>query len=293
MNHTKILPQEQGTKVLSRLEIAETREKAFEVASGLSTKQILTHMAMFNAYAWRAAVNYQALERAGEYYSINHKEWNNLLNCSHQGQLNIVVANDWLSEYVRNNWSGAHRSEDTLRKYRKYHIEWGLFWFDIENRPKGAFWGKRNKKRGQATATPPVLERVDLARILIFYQVFDRIRRDRINQKLIHSEDVTAFDCMPDHGGMVMVEMYNALNISDFQGNVGALDIVTESQAEVLPAIAPVVFSWKYNPKNHLHRSTWKKLVESAGFVAKRAKKIFVEIVTELAPIGTLEEVPY
>ena len=276
MNDIAILPQQQGISILSRQQIAETRELAIAFAETLENKQLLTHMGMFNAYAWRAAMNHNALYYEGDKYMISYPEWNNLLNCSHQGQLEIVVATEWLQEYMKENWKGACHSENTLRKYRKLQLQLGLFYFDIENRPKGAFWGSRNGQKGHATATPPKLERVDLPRILIFYQVFDQIYRDRINQILTISEDITAFDLMPDHGGMVMVELYNALNISDFRGNVGASEIVCEPQKEVAIAKPRVAFKWRNNPKNYFDPAIWKYLVESAKFVASQVKEVVV-----------------
>ena len=293
MNDIAILPQQQGISILSRQQIAETRELAIAFAETLENKQLLTHMGMFNAYAWRAAMNHNALYYEGDKYMISYPEWNNLLNCSHQGQLEIVVATEWLQEYMKENWKGACHSENTLRKYRKLQLQLGLFYFDIENRPKGAFWGSRNGQKGHATATPPKLERVDLPRILIFYQVFDQIYRDRINQILTISEDITAFDLMPDHGGMVMVELYNALNISDFRGNVGASEIVCEPQKEVAIAKPRVAFKWRNNPKNYFDPAIWKYLVESAKFVASQVKEVVVEITSELMPLGSLDEVPY
>ncbi|ATW59320.1 hypothetical protein Cl131_gp052 [Aphanizomenon phage vB_AphaS-CL131] len=293
MNDIAILPQQQGISILSRQQIAETRELAIAFAETLENKQLLTHMGMFNAYAWRAAMNHNALYYEGDKYMISYPEWNNLLNCSHQGQLEIVVATEWLQEYIKENWKGACHSENTLRKYRKQQIELGLFYFDVENRPKGAFWGSRNGQKGHATATPPKLEKVDLPRILIFYQVFDQIYRYRVSQALIESENITAFDCMPDHGGMVMVELYNALNISDFRGNVGASEIVCEPQEEVAIAKPRVAFKWRNNPKNYFDPAIWKYLVESAKFVASQVKEVVVEITSELMPLGSLDEVPY
>ena len=293
MNDIAILPQPQGISILSQREIAETRELAIAFAETLENKQLLTHMGMFNAYAWRAAMNHGALYYEGDKYMISYPEWNNLLNCSHQGELEIVVATEWLQEYIKENWKGACHSENTLRKYRKQQIELGLFYFDIENRPKGAFWGSRNGQKGHATATPPKLEKVDLPRILIFYQVFDQIYRDRVNQALIDSNRITAFDCMPSHGGMVMVELYNALNISDFRGNVGASEIVCEPQEEVAVSKPRVTFKWRNNPKNYFNPAIWKYLVESAKFVASQVKEVVVGIASELMPLGTLDEVPY
>ena len=293
MNDIAILPQQQGISILSRQQIAETRELAIAFAETLENKQLLTHMGMFNAYAWRAAMNHNALYYEGDKYMISYPEWNNLLNCSHQGQLEIVVATEWLQEYIKENWKGACHSENTLRKYRKQQIELGLFYFDVENRPKGAFWGSRNGQKGHATATPPKLEKVDLPRILIFYQVFDQIYRYRVSQALIESENITAFDLMPEHGGMVMVELYNALNISDFRGNVGASEIVCEPQEEVAIAKPRVAFKWRNNPKNYFDPAIWKYLVESAKFVASQVKEVVVEITSELMPLGSLDEVPY
>jgi hypothetical protein len=113
MNHTANLLQSQGTTVLSQIEIAETRELAFEFANSLDNKQLLTQMGMFNAYAWRAAINHGALYYEVDKYRISYPEWNNLLNCSHQGKLEIVVATEWLQEYMKENWKGACHSANS------------------------------------------------------------------------------------------------------------------------------------------------------------------------------------
>jgi hypothetical protein len=160
----------------------------------------------------------------------------------------------------------------------------------LENRPKGAAWGKRAGVPGHGVATPPVLERVDIAKMLIFYQVFDQVRRDRINESLKHSEDITAFNCMPEHGGMLMVELYNALffALHDFRGTYyGIGDVVVE--APCIPAVKAVVFQWKR--RKGLFRSLWERMVKKAGFVATQARKIVTDI--KLDPLGNMAEVPY
>lgn len=298
MNITSIARQAQDTTVLSQRQISETRELAYAAASYLSDRQLLTHMGIFNSLAWRAAVDYEAIAKNGDKYLIKSEQWENLLLCSVAGKVQITVPIDWTEEYLKKNWTGAFYSNVTLRTYRKQQMEWGLFWYDIENRPKGAAWGHRNDTPGQGIATPPVLERLDVARILIFYQVFDQVRRDRINQKLKHSEDFTAFNCMPDHGGMLMVEMYNALfmGVTDFQGNCyGTGDIVVQS-SEPMPNAKILLWKWRFREtphdkqRQHLYRAAWQRMVERAGFVVKQAMKTVCVLVK---PLGALAEVPY
>ena len=206
MNLTPVSQQLQGTVVLKKQQILETRELAFAITDKMSDRQLLTHMGILNSLIWRAATDYQAIRKDDNGVErVVSENWNNLLVCSVQGEVQITIPVDWTDNYLRTYWPGAFHDQKTVRTYRKQQLSWGLFAYDIENRPKGAAWGKANGIPCQGIATPPVLERVDVARILIFYQMFDQIRRSRINEKLKNSEDVTAFNCMPDHGGMVMV----------------------------------------------------------------------------------------
>ncbi|MFM6018008.1 MAG: hypothetical protein ACKPCI_15130 [Dolichospermum sp.] len=298
MNITTIARQTQGTTVLTRQEILETRELAYTAANYLSDRQLLTHMGIFNSLVWRAAVDYEAITKDGDKYLIKPEQWENLLLCSVAGNVQITVAIDWTEEYLKKNWPGAFYTNVTLRTYRKQQMSWGLFYFDIENRPKGAFWGSIVNVPKQGVATPPILERLDVARILIFYQTFDQVRRSRINKKLRHSEDITAFSCMPDHGGMLMVELYNALFvcICDFRGNsYGCGDIIIQS-SESMPVDKILPWKWRFRetPHNkqhqHLYRAAWQRMVERAGFVVKQATKTVCVLVE---PLGTLAEVPF
>lgn len=299
MNITSIARQAQDTTVLTRQEISETRELAYTAASYLSDRQLLTHIGVFNSLVWRAAVDYDAITRDGDKYLINHEQWTQLLLCSVAGEIKVTVPIDWTEEYLKKNWPGAFYTNVTLRTYRKQQMSWGLFWYDIENRPKGAAWGSVHGVPKQGIATPPVLERLDVAKILIFYQVFDQVRRDRINQKLKHSEDIAAFNCMPDHGGMLMVEMYNALfvGICDFRGNYyGSRDIVIQPSEPLHPSVTNNAWKWRFRETphdkqhQHLYRAAWQRMVERAGFVVKQAMKTVSVLVN---PLGTLSEVPF
>ena len=276
--------------ILTKKQILETQELAFAASQTLTDRQLFTHMGILNSLVWRAATDYQAIRRENGIDRIVVNNWNNLLACSAQGNVQITVPLDFTEGYLRHCWPGAYHNPKTLLTYRKLQIDWGLFWYDLENRPKGAAWGKRNNVAGQGVATPPVLEQVDIAKMLIFYQVFDRVRRDRINETLKHSEDITAFNCMPDHGGMLMVELYNALFFSmhEFRGTYyGVADIVVEVH-EVSVENKTVCFQWK--KRKGLFRALWERMVKKAGFVASQARKIVID---NLDLFGDMAEVPY
>lgn len=291
MNHTKILSQGQGTIVLSRLQIAETRELAFAIADTMSDRQLLTHMGILNSLIWRAATDYQAIVKEHGIDRIIPEKWENLLLCSVQGEVKITIPLDFTENYLKQCWPQAFYNQKTLLSYRKQQLSWGLFWYDLENRPKGAAWGSRTGILGQGVATPPVLDRVDIARILIFYQMFDQVRRGRINKKLKNSETITAFDCMPDHGGMLMVELYNALflGIAEFHGaSFGSRDIVIRA-TDALPATKAIV--WQWQKRKGLFRALWERMVVKAGFVAERSLKIITNLIHE--SLGDMAEVPF
>ena len=275
-------------KQLKREEILETREMAFSVADRMSDRQLLTHMGILNSLVWRAATDYQVKGADGV---INPQNWNNLLLCSIRGEVQITIPVDWTEWYLKTYWKGAFHNQVTIRTYRKQQLEWGLFTFDINNRPKGAAWGKANNVPCQGIATPPILEQVNIPKILIFYQVFDQVRRDRINQKLTNSEDITAFDCMPHHGGMLMVDLYNALflGVSEFFGcSYGQSDIVIGS-TKALPATKAIV--WQWQKRKGLFRALWERMVNKAGFVASQALRIADKLT--IKSLGELAEVPF
>lgn len=294
MNHSLELLRPQELTVLNRQEILNIREEVFSIAETLTNNQILTHMGILNSLLWRAGTDYDAIYKDGDKYRVKPDQWENLLRCSAAGEVAIAVPIDFTEKYLINNWPKAYHSNVTLRKCRAQQLEWGLFYFDIENRPKGG-------KSGEGVATPPRLEQFNVAKALIFYQMFDQIRRSRINENL---RDLSPFDFMPKHGGMLCVEMYNALffGISTFSGagvdnlDIGNLDIVIED-AETLPSWRVVIFKWRERKcvpgkeKNYLPRSMWECIVRRAGVLFNRALTIVEEIISE--PLGELVEVPF
>jgi hypothetical protein len=279
--------------ILTEQEIGEIKELAYAIANEMTDRVLFTHMGILNAIMWRAATDYGVNPR-----NMELDNWKNLLLCSKNQEVNIVVAHKYLEDYLINQWHGAFYNPVTLRTYRKLHIQWGLFWFDIDSRPKGAAWGASNGIKGQGIATPPVLERVDIPKVLIFYQVFDQVRRDRINWKLKRSENITSFECMPEHGGMLMVQLYNALffTTSDFRGNCyGHSDIVIEIIADNGEVIQPLpIFksiTWKWFKRKGLFRMIWERMVVKAGFIAQQAILIPSRLTDK--SLGDLREVPY
>ena len=285
--------QEAVETILSEQEVAEVRELVYAIADKMTDRVLFTHMGILNAIMWRAATDYGVNAK-----NIDLNNWKNLLLCSKNQDVSVVVASKYLEEYLVNQWHGAFYNCDTLRTYRKLHIQWGLFWFDIDSRPKGAAWGAANGVKGQGVATPPVLERVDIPKILIFYQVFDQVRRDRIDWKLRKSENITSFQCMPEHGGMLMVQLYNALfsTTSDFRGNCyGRGDVVIDAISDDGEVIQPLpvfkVIVWKWTKRKGLFRMVWARMVAKAGQIAQQAISLTSKLVDK--PLGSIAEVPY
>lgn len=266
---------------LTAQEIKDTAELAAAFADGMTDNQLFTLMGNLNAYAWRAAINYKAIYTDPEgKTAINLDNWNSLLSDSLQGKVEMMVAIKFVETYLKKHWKGAHCTRPTNMTNRDRLMSLGLFWYDPLARPSN-------------TATPPVLERVDFPRMLICYRVFDRIRRDRINRKLNESEDVTAFDCMPQHGGMTMVTMYNALFFSrnDYQGNYyGDGDIIVEA-VEVTP---PPRVRWKYPKIKGLCRAAWERLVVRAGQIYDGLEQqLAIALSQPTEPLGDLALVPF
>lgn len=250
MNPKRILTQSKIT-VLTAQEIRDTEELAAAFAQKMSSAKLFTMMANLNAYIWRAAANYKALTKDSEGNDVVALEgWNNLINASVAGKLEMHVAIKYLSAYIVKNWEGAFHSRPALMEYRKRMMSLGLFTYDM-NRP-------------EHVATPPLLQKVDIPRMLICYRVFDKIRRDRVNRQLATSENITAFDCMPDHGGMTVITLYNALFFSrgDYQGNYYGDGDVSVPASDEIAVEKP---RWKYPKIKGLCRAAWEKLVIRSG----------------------------
>lgn len=278
--------------VFTRQEISEIKQQAYEIASNISPRQLLTHQAMFSAYLWRAAKNNQAIVRRNERWEIVPSGWRQMLS---QSKIDIIVANDWMSDYIKEYWPTAFNAEQTLRRKRKLHVEWGLFYFDVENRPVGAYWGKIIDKSNQATVIPPTLENVNIVKILIFSQVFDAVRREKINKSLKYSDETTAFDYTPSHGGMLVREMYNVLfdGICDFAGNVYGMDDLTIEVESVISV--PNQIAWKWKQIKGMSKRTWERLVIKAGQVFDGLSEM-LDLAISVAnseSLGDLSEVPY
>lgn len=270
----------QFSTVLTTQEIRDTQEMAFTFAADKRNSQILTMMANLNAYAWRAAVDYKAiyLDSEGK-TNIKLENWNNLLNASARGEVEIMVAIKFTSQYIKRIWKGAHGSRPTVMAYRQHMVDLGLFTYD--------------KSRPEHTATPPVLQRVDFPRMLIIYRTLDQILRDRLTRNLDGGEEITAFDCMPKHGGMTMVVMYDALfsGRHDFRGNFYRdADLIVESN-EVEP---PPPVRWKYPRIKSLCRAAWEKLVIRAGQIYDGLEQqMLMALSIPPEPLGNLADVPY
>lgn len=309
MNHSLELLRPQEFTVLNRQEVKETREKAHELAHGEKTPFLLTIMGMLNAYTWRAAVDQSAITQNpdGQWiisypatiknddgtYTVEPGKYNHLLNISAKGELEITVAVKFTSEYLEKHWPMSYHSQDKVKEARKLLLELGLFYYDIDSRPKGAKWGKKNGIPAQGVATPPILEKVDIARMLIFYQVLDGIVRSRTEA----ISDGSSYNFMPDHGGALMVDLYDALfeGICNFRGAVFA-DVVEANAVEVETNPVIKTIKWFYrrceNKMKELSRGVWAGMVRRAGEIP--APKLIAR--TEdpfFSPFGDLAEIPY
>lgn len=266
--------------VLTNQQIQDTEEIAHAFAQKMTDRQLLTMMGNLNAYIWRAAINYKAIYTDSEgKCAIHPGGWNNLINTSIQGKLEMLVAIKFTSEYLAENWKHAYNTRPTAMVYRQHMASLGLFSYECD--------------RPSHTATPPILQKVDFPRMLIFYRTFDQIRRERINAKLEESEDITAFDCMPSHGGMSVVAMYDALFCSrnDFRGNYYGNGDITIDSTEVTPAPRT---RWKYPKIKGLCRAAWEKMVVKAGQIVEGLEqRILVALSQSSEPLGDLEEVPF
>lgn len=267
--------------LLTQYQIQSIRQEAYEDAQG-SDRQLLTMMGTFNAHVWRAIADHDVARKVTGRYEIDPRKFYELFN----RDVSMVIAIDWLSGYMKEHWPSAFNSPNTLASKRKWMLEKGFFTFDAESRPKGAFWGSVNGVTGQGVATPPILENVDLVKMLIYYQVFESVLRERLSKKLAKSEDITSFDCFPKHGGMLMVEMYSALfaGISDFRGNIEGFGDLFVPEIETV-AIAPQV-AWRFKGFKNMAIAAWKKLILRAGMAVK-------EVVVIQQPICGLADVPY
>jgi hypothetical protein len=98
---------------------------------------------------------------------------------------------------------------------------------------------------------------------------------------------------MPEHGGMMMVQFYNALFhvTSDFRGNChGHGDVIIET-LNVEPTPVFKVIIWKWTRRKGLFRMVWERMLVKARQIAQQAISLTSKLVDE--PLGSIVEVPY
>lgn len=254
--------------------IQEWQMEALHMVDALhmSDRQILTVLAMLNGYTWRALVDYGVYDKEGEYH------WDKL------GRLvdspSIMYAHTSLSDYISKHWPRAFSNRKTLFKWRYILMEYGLFHYDHYNRPRGARWGAENGVEGQGVATPPELEDINVMKMVVWYQSLYSVLESRMGKDAL-------FDFMPKHGGMMMIQVYNALfnDLVDFRGNA-----LADNPSIIIPVVTdgfkrqPVI--WKWHPIFGLAKSVWRSLVRRAGAITQKME-------WRRTPWINMAEIPY
>ena len=228
----------------------------------LSDRQIITWMGTLNALVWRVAEDYGVL-----YHATKEEKESGLLPKSRvivenlhrlmTGECAAQYAIISLCDYLKHCWPRAFNSDDKMRRVRDIFLEHGLFYYDKENRPKGANWGAMHGVKGQGTATPPVLEKMNVPKMVIWYNVLHSQLKVKLGE-----EEMFAF--MPDHGGMLMIDLFDTMfyGCLTFSGNV-----ITENPKMMAPlpeepenfVKKPIVWLWRNLLK--LPKEVWRSLV--------------------------------
>lgn len=261
---------------LTTSEIQEWQTEAVYMVDALkmSDRQILTVMGILNAYTWRALVDYQVynIDNDGEYH------WENLHRLVKNPS--IMYAHTSLSEYMAKFWDGAFKNRKTLYKWRLVLLDYELFNYDHANRPKGARWGHEHGVPDQGVATPPELESLNVIKMVIWYQTLYSVLESRMGKEKL-------FSFMPKHGGMLMIQVYNAVfnDLADFRGNV-----IVDNPSIYIPVVddgfkrQTIVWTWK--KLNGVTKNIWRSLVKRVGAIAENVR-------WRRTPWVQLAELPY
>lgn len=258
--------------------------EAIEWLNGYSDRTILTIMAVLNALVWRAAINYDVSFKKDT--SPTGAKWGRFIMASQNGDIQISQAMKFTAKYVKAHWPSAFHARCTMIEYRG----------KLENR--GFF--TVSTARPKHTASPASLERLDVVKCLITYQVADSILRARASYRLRNdNNNKTSFDCMPSHGGMFMVCAYNHLfsKVKDFRGNLqsgcgfGSQSITIDCPDDYFPDERKKVV-WKFPKGSSLSRAAWQRMVINAGELyeglvesfERSLKKVVSEIMEHLIP---------
>ena len=244
--------------VISSVIIQQFEQECYELIQTLTDKQIFTYMGVFNTFAWRAAVDYEVLNRSPkkegepkEY--IRYENLHRIMG----DDVSLTYTLVSLEKYMKKHWSIAYYTRKTLRKMRSLLVDHGFFWFDRENQRKGARWGAENGVEGQGTATPPELEKANIPKMVICYNMMYSYLKNKLGKE-------TLFELMPKHGGMLMIDLYESMfnDTKSFSGNV----ITDNPQIVVVAPDEPENFvkkqiTWLWRNIKDLPKEVWRSLV--------------------------------
>lgn len=193
--------------------IQQEREKASQAFLKKSVPQLLGIMSFLNTAAFFAALNAKALttkeykvikdhgdgieELMETRLDVEPHKFQALLNGSIAGTLEVVFTNKWQRKHNKSTWDGYCRSGGGIRAARQTLADYGLFEFDAVE--------------AGSTVVPPTLRNLDIFRMLIAYEVCERIL---LETKMKHDEDgelrYFTIDDLPCHKGALMVTLFNA-----------------------------------------------------------------------------------
>lgn len=235
----------------------------FIQAQKLSTRQVLTYMGTFNGLTWRAAADYLILNSDRDESDIFNKSriiYENLHRVMNPENCRVQYAVEALSKYMKSCWPNTFYAESTMRRMRDKMLSLGLFYFDKENRPKGGNWGAMNGVPNQGTATPPDLEMLNVPKLVVWYQVMHSYLKVKLGCDRL-------FEMMPEHGGMLMIDMYNTMfcDLKTFAGNQ-----ITENPAMIVPepqepeSFIKKPITWMWRNIANMPKEVWRSLVRRA-----------------------------
>lgn len=238
-------------------QIQEWQEECHILVSSmkLSDRRILTLMGLINAFTWRAAVDYGVYAIKGKSKERWQEEFLGRLLSS---DVSIHYALTPLIEYLKTKWGKAFHSQHTIERWRLTLKHCGLYDYDTERR-RGAKWGADNGVPNQGLATPPEMKELNIPKMVVWYHILYSILQSRMTKDEL-------FDFMPEHGGMMMIDLYNLMfnGLADFRGNsiTENPDIVVANTAT---PIHPKNIIWKWREGMGIARSMWRSLVRRSG----------------------------
>jgi hypothetical protein len=247
-------------------EIAEFRMEVAIAIQKFSRQRLLLMMGMLNSYAWRIAEDWGAIAKEDGRWVVDGEKLRKLAIACHEGKGTLHNALTCVRDYISKYWKFACQNIKTIRAMRSRLKSLGLFDFEEVETKEVFKQGKLHRIPMEATIATPEIVNVDFLELLLAYQVCDRALKAKIQEtegrerELTPEEldqiggditthgwqdGITKKDCMPSHGGALMIEMFNNCFSRQYHEYNDDIAFVAPRGEILKPVKRAIAYKWK------------------------------------------------